>query len=204
MASTAPRDEAFADDLHLLEESVNRCREILGKLSAPSDLTGQSMDVSSPIELAELAASPHRLLGVSITVKGEGAEPAPQCPRNPGVLYGLGNLIENAVSFAGSAVEIRTAWTKSTVTIVISDDGRGFPPGVLVRIGEPYLSQRDGARRSEKAGGRLGLGLFIARSLLERSRATIRFENAAPPATGAVITVQWPRTAYEEGRRLDK
>ncbi len=204
MASTAPRDEAFADDLHLLEESVNRCREILGKLSAPSDLTGQSMDVSSPIELAELAASPHRLLGVSITVKGEGAEPAPQCPRNPGVLYGLGNLIENAVSFAGSAVEIRTAWTKSTVTIVISDDGRGFPPGVLVRIGEPYLSQRDGARRSEKAGGRLGLGLFIARSLLERSRATIRFENAAPPATGAVITVQWPRTAYEEGRRLGK
>lgn len=106
MAAVAPRDDAFAEDLHLLEELVNRCRDILGKLSAPAELTGQAMDVSSPVELAELAASPHRLLGVSITVKGEGTEPAPQCPRNPGVLYGLGSLIENAVSFAKSAVEI--------------------------------------------------------------------------------------------------
>ncbi len=204
MAAVAPRDEAFADDLHLLEESVNRCRDILRKLSSPAELGGQAMDVSSPVELAELAASPHRLLGVSITVQGEGTDPPPQCSRNPGVLYGLGNLIENAVSFAESAVEIRARWTRSTVTIVISDDGRGFPPGVLPRIGEPYLSQRDGARRSEKTGGGLGLGLFVARSLLERSRATLRFENAAPPSTGAIITVEWPRSAYEEGRRLDK
>ncbi len=204
MAAVAPHDQAFAEDLQLLEESVNRCRDILGKLSAPADLTGQAMDVSSPVELAELAASPHRLLGVSITVKGEGAEPAPQCSRNPGVLYGLGSVIENAVSFAKSAVEIRAGWTKSTVTIVISDDGPGFPPGVLPRIGEPYLTQREGARRSEKTGGGLGLGLYVARSLLERSQATLRFENAAPPLTGATITVEWPRMAYEEGRRLDK
>ena len=204
MAAVAPRDEAFADDLHLLEELVNRCRDILRKLSSPAELGGQAMDVSSPVELAELAASPHRLLGVSITVQGEGTDPPPQCSRNPGVLYGLGNLIENAVSFAESAVEIRARWTRSTVTIVISDDGRGFPPGVLPRIGEPYLSQRDGARRSEKTGGGLGLGLFVARSLLERSRATVRFENAASPSTGAVITVEWPRSAYEEGRRLGK
>ncbi len=204
MAAAAPGDQAFGDDLHLLEESVDRCREILGKLSATSDLTAHTMDVSSPVELAELAASPHRLLGVSITAKGEGTEPTPQCSRNPGLLYGLGNLVENAVSFARSAVEIRARWTKSTVTLVISDDGPGFPPGVLARIGEPYLSQRDGARRFDKAGGGLGLGLFIARSLLERSHATLRFANAAPPLTGAVITVEWPRGAYEEGRRLVK
>ncbi len=201
MAAEAPRDEGFADDLRLLEESVNRCRSILGKLSSPSDMSGQSMDVSSPVELAELAAVPHRQLGVPITVTGEGPEPAPMCARNPGVLFGLGNLIENAISFAESAVTISADWTRSTVTIVISDDGRGFPASVLSRIGQPYLSQRSGARRTEKAGGGLGLGLFIARSLLERSRATLRFANAAPPSNGAVVTVQWPRTAYEEGRR---
>ena len=72
MAAVAPRDEAFADDLHLLEESVNRCRDILRKLSSPAELGGQAMDVSSPVELAELAASPHRLLGVSITVARRG------------------------------------------------------------------------------------------------------------------------------------
>ncbi|HXZ15744.1 MAG TPA: ActS/PrrB/RegB family redox-sensitive histidine kinase, partial [Roseiarcus sp.] len=140
MAAQPPGDEAFADDLRLLEESVERCRAILGKLSAPSDLTGQSMDVSSPVELAELAAAPHRRLGVSITVTGDGPVPAPKCPRNPGVLYALGNLIENAVSFADQAVSIRADWTQTKVTIAIADDGRGFPASVLGRIGEPYLS----------------------------------------------------------------
>ncbi len=204
MAAQGSPNQEFADDLHLLEESVDRCRAILGKLSAPSDLSGQQMDVSSPIELAELAAAAHRLSGVTITVTGEGPEPAPKCPRNPGTLFGLGNLIENSVCFAEQAVAIRADWTKSTVTISISDDGPGFPQNVLTRIGEPYLSQRSGARRSEKAGGGLGLGLFIARSLLERARASLRFENAAAPATGAVITIQWPRAAYEEGRRREK
>ena len=203
MAAQAPPNESFADDLQLLEESVDRCRSILGRLSAPSDLS-QPMDISSPVELAELAAAPHRLLGVSITVTGEGPDPPPECARNPGMLYGLGNLIENAVSFANSTVEIRARWTRTSVTIVVSDDGRGFPANLLSRIGEPYLSQRDGARGAAKIGGGLGLGLFIARSLLERSQAALRFENAPPPLSGAVITVQWPRAAYEEGRRSGK
>ena len=204
MAAQPPRDEAFADDLRLLEESVDRCRAILGKLSAPSDLTKQSMDVSSPVELAELAAAPHRLPGVSIAVTGDGPDPPPKCPRNPGVLYALGNLIENAVSFADQGVSIRADWTQAKVTIAIADDGRGFPASVLARIGEPYLSKRDGARRTAKPGGGLGLGLFIARSFLERSRATLRFGNAVAPASGAVVTIEWPRAAYEESRREGK
>ena len=72
------------------------------------------------MELAEIAAAPHRLLGVTISVEGDGPEPAPRCPRSPGVLFGLGNLIENAVSFAEKEVAIRATWTKSTVTIAIS------------------------------------------------------------------------------------
>ena len=202
LADHPPAGKEFADDLTLLEQSVDRCRTILGKLSEPAALTGQrQMDISSPMELAEIAAAPHRLLGVAIAVEGEGADPAPKCPRNPGVLYGLGNLIENAVGFAEKAVAIRSTWSKSTVKIVIADDGRGFPPGILARAGEPYLSQRDGARRSGANGGGLGLGLFIARSLLERSGATLELANAPAPASGAVATVQWSRAAYEQGRR---
>ncbi len=203
MAAHPPPSESFGDDLRLLEQSVDRCRSILGKLSAPSELTDEEMEISSPVELVEIAAAPHRLLGVSITVEGEGPEPAPTCRRNPGLLYGLGNLIENAVSFAEKAVVIRASWTKSTVRIVIADDGRGFPPNILARIGEPYLSQREGAVRNEMAGGGLGLGLFIASSFIERSRATLRLANAAPPAGGAIATVQWSRAAYEQGRRAD-
>jgi two-component system, sensor histidine kinase RegB len=204
MAAERPADEGFREDLKLLEQSVERCRSILGKLSAPAGLSGQQMDISSPVELAEIAAAPHRPHGVLISVEGEGPDPPPKCPRSPGCLYGLGSLIENAVNFAESAVVIRANWTKSTVKITITDDGRGFPPNVLARIGQPYLSQREGARRKQGAGGGLGLGLFIARSLLERSRATLQFGNAVPPATGAVVTVSWPRAAYEEGRRPDQ
>jgi two-component system sensor histidine kinase RegB len=204
MAGEPHADEAFKEDLRLLEQSVDRCRSILGKLSAPADLSRQQMDISSPVEMAEIAASPYRQRGVEISVQGEGPDPPPKCPRSPGCVYGLGNLIENAVSFAENVVVIRASWTKSTVTITISDDGRGFPPNVLTRIGEPYLSQRDGARRKQEAGGGLGLGLFIARSLLERSRATLQLGNAAPPAKGAVVTVSWTRTAYEEGRRSER
>jgi two-component system sensor histidine kinase RegB len=201
MAAAPHADQAFKEDLGLLEQSVERCREILGKLAAPTGLTGQQMDISSPVELAEIAASSHRLHGVAISVEGEGPDPPPKCPRSPGVLYGLGNLIENAVSFAEKAVAIRTKWSKLAVTITIADDGPGFPSNVLARIGQPYLSQRDRARRKQEAGGGLGLGLFIASSLLERSRASLQFANADPPGRGAVVTISWPRAAYEQGRQ---
>jgi two-component system, sensor histidine kinase RegB len=194
--------EGSSDDLELLEQSVDRCRSILGKLSAPRELSSQALGFSSPLELAETAAAPHRLLGVSITVEGEGPEPAPKCPHNPGVLSALGSLIENAVGFAERAVTIRASWTKSTVGMVIADDGPGFPPDILARIGEPYLSQRDGARRTQGPGGGLGLGLFIASVFIKRSGGALHFENAKPPAKGAIVTIQWPRQAYEQGQGL--
>ena len=190
-----------SEDIHILEESVERCRAILGKLSSPGKLSDRPLDISSPVELAEMAAAPHRLLGVAITVTGTGFDPPPACPHNPGVISGLQNLIENAVSFAESAVTIRCSWTKTAVTIEIADDGAGFPANVLAREGEPYISQREAARRNEEAGGGLGLGLFIARTLLERSRATLTLANAKAPATGAIATVQWTPWAYVAGQR---
>jgi two-component system, sensor histidine kinase RegB len=190
------------DDLELLEQSVERCRSILARLSARRELSSHALGFSSPLELAESAAAPHRLLGVSITVEGEGPEPAPKCPHNPGVLSALGSLIENAVGFAEKAVIIRASWTNSTVGMVIADDGPGFPPDILARIGEPYLSQRDGARRTEGAGGGLGLGLFIASVFIKRSGGAIQVENAKPPAKGATVAIRWPRQAYEQGQGL--
>ena len=202
MAAQPAADKAASDDLELLEQSVDRCRSILGKLSAPRELSDQALEFSSPVELAEIAATAHRLMGVSITVEGLGPDPAPKCPYNPGVLSALGNLIENAVSFAERAVVIRASWTRSTVGIEIADDGEGFPPHVLARIGEPYLAWRDGPRRDQGAGGRHGLGLFIAGIFIKRSGGALEFANAKPPAKGAIVTVQWPRQAYEQGQGL--
>jgi two-component system, sensor histidine kinase RegB len=203
MAAQPHADEGFKEDLQLLEQSVERCRSILGKLSAPAGLSGEQMDISSPVELAEIVAAPRRLNGVDIAVEGQGSEPPPKCPRSAAILYGLGNLIENAVSFAEKSVVIRASWSHSTVQITIADDGGGFPPNVLPRIGQPYLSQRDRARRKQEAVGGLGLGLFVARSLLERSGASLQFANAPPPGKGAVVVVAWPRAAYEQSRRME-
>jgi two-component system, sensor histidine kinase RegB len=199
-AHPAPGEDS-SDDLQLLEQSVDRCRAILGKMSAPQELSSQALEFSSPVELAETAAAPHRLLGVSIVVEGEGPDPAPKCPHNPSVLSALGNLIENAVGFAEKAVMIRASWTRSTVGIVIADDGQGFPANILAQIGEPYLSQGEGPRPNQGAGGGHGLGIFIASVFIKRSGGTLRFANAKPPAKGAIVTIQWPRQAYEQGQR---
>ena len=200
MAAQSTPDKAASEDLQLVEQSVDRCRSILGKLSAPRELSSQALEFSSPVELAETAAAAHRLMGVSITVEGRGPDPAPKCPYNPGVLSALGNLIENAVGFAERAVVIRANWTRSSVGVEIADDGKGFAPGVLTRIGEPYLSEPEGLRRNQGAGGRLGLGLFIAGVFIKRSGGALEFANARPPAKGAIVSVHWPRQAYEHGQ----
>ena len=151
------------------------------------------MPLSSLIE--EIAA-PHREFGIDIAVSLEGTPPDPVGRRDPGIIYGLGNLVENAVDFASSAVTIRATWSTTRVHVEITDDGPGFPPDVLAKIGEPYISKR-GARRGSSDQSGLGLGLFIAKTLLERSGATLRFGNRLGEEGGAVVSAAWPRNRFE-------
>jgi two-component system sensor histidine kinase RegB len=116
------------------------------------------------------------------------------------VIYGLGNLISNAVDFALSKVEIRATWSGREVAVTIADDGPGISPLVLDALGEPYVTTRparhpDRARDGEPAG--MGLGFFIAKTLLERSGATVSLENRPAPASGAIVKVSWPRADFE-------
>jgi two-component system sensor histidine kinase RegB len=114
------------------------------------------------------------------------------------VVYGLENLIENAVDFARSAVSVTARWTADRVEIEIVDDGPGYAPDILMNLGEPYLTSRsDGRRIKGGEGGGLGLGLFIAKTLLERSGAAVTTTNVEPPATGARVLVSWPRSSFE-------
>ena len=190
-----------AEDLRLVEDQVARCRSILGKLSSPATIEASTLEETTLGELVEEIATPHRLLDVEIVVEREGPAPEPICRRNAGMIYGLTNLVDNAVSFAESRVAIRASWTSSIVKIVIADDGPGFPPQVLARLGEPYISTRAGARRREgEVMGGMGLGLFIANALLERSGASLKIANAPPSQTGAVATIVWSLAAFEQGR----
>src|SRR5262244_838793 len=184
-------DSPHADDIRLLREQAQRCSAILAKLTELS--TGAPFDSMKLSTLIEEVVAPHRNFGVAINVAlsaGEAAEPVGG--RNPAILYGLGNLLENAVDFAHERVEVAASWSKETVTVSIIDDGPGFPPEIIGRIGEPYVKGHRPQRMqaaSQSAG--LGLGFFIAKTLLERSGGQLAIENRVFPQRGAVIKVSW-------------
>jgi len=186
-------DPRVRDDVALLKSQSERCRGILKRLTNLSS-EGEAHMARLPFtSLVEEVVAPHREFGIDIRLapgRREGAEPVAR--RNPGVLYGLGNLVENAVDFARAAVTVEWSWDAARVRLAVTDDGPGYPSEIIDRIGEPYMTRRGGG----EAGGGLGLGLFIAKTLLERSGATITFSNASEPGKGAQVTVEWPREAF--------
>ena len=187
-------------DMKLLREQTQRCRDILAKLSAlPAE--GAPFDRPKLSVLIEEVVAPDRNFGIAIDVvlPGERAD-EPIAARSPAILYGLGNLVENAVDFAHAHVEVGLRWSEQDIAVTISDDGPGFPSEILARIGEPYVTSRrraqgEGQADSEETG--LGLGFFIAKTLLERSGATVDFLNRLPPEQGAVVRVRWPRQEFD-------
>jgi two-component system sensor histidine kinase RegB len=193
-------DSPHLDDVRLLREQAQRCRDILSKLTELS--TGEPFDRIPLPALIEEVVAPHRNFGIAIDVALQHEPAPPMGARNPAVLYGLGNFLENAVDFAQGRVEVTADWTEDDVAVTISDDGPGFAPEIMDRLGEPYV--RSSKRRRMNAGSEttgLGLGFFIAKTLLERAGATVDFENRRYPDRGAVIRVRWNRSNFE--RKLD-
>jgi two-component system, sensor histidine kinase RegB len=199
----AENNQASAD-IKTLREQAQRCRDILSKITQLS-ATGAPFDQMKLSTLIEETVAPHRDFGVEIKVRiavAGSKEPVGQ--RNPAILYGVGNILENAVDFARSTVEVNAWWNNDTVEIVISDDGPGFAPDILKRIGEPYLSRRRSTEETQGEHGGLGLGVFIARTLLERTGAKVSFSNRIFPDHGAVVQIVWPRSIFEADENRDK
>ena len=192
-----PTGSALADDVKLLREQVARCRGILAKLTSLGEEEAGFLETMTLGHLLEEVAAPQRSFGIDIEVRCTGDGPEPACRRNPGLLYGLANLVDNAVDFAASQVSIEARWTAAEVRIEIRDDGPGFAPDVLLRAGEPYVTTRGPGRGQGESGSGLGLGLFIAKTLIERSGAQLILSNAVSPAAGAVARIVWPRPAFE-------
>jgi two-component system sensor histidine kinase RegB len=197
LEKTVQDNPAIADDLRVMREQAQRCREILSKITQLNS-SGAPFDRMPLSTLIEETVAPHRDFGVAIKVRiaiTGAAEPAGM--RNPAILYGVGNILENAVDFARETVEVNAWWNADTVVISISDDGPGIPPDLLKRIGEPYLSRRRGADDAQGEHNGLGLGVFIARTLLERTGAKVSFSNRIFPDHGAVVQITWPRDRFE-------
>ena len=194
------------EDAMLIGAQADRCRDILQSMgrAGKDDLLLRQ----APIEaIVREAADPHLHRGKSVQFDIGPVEGAtltqPIVTRRPEIIHGLRNLIQNAVDFAKSEVSVELSWSDDAITVLISDDGQGFPQSVIGRIGDPYVRRRrhseDGARRPGYEG--MGLGLFIAKTLLERSGAQIDFANrrrhghaswTGQATGGAIVTVVWP------------
>ena len=197
VADSPEANAQVAGDIRILREQAQRCRDILSKITQLSS-TGAPFDRMKLSTLIEETVAPHRDFGVAIKVRiAVAGSKEPVGSRNPAILYGVGNILENAVDFARNEVEVNAWWNNDTVEIVVSDDGPGFAPDILKRIGEPYLSRRRVADDTPNEHTGLGLGVFIARTLLERTGAKITFTNRVFPEHGAVVQIAWPRDRFE-------
>jgi two-component system sensor histidine kinase RegB len=187
------------EDVELIIDQAERCRTILKQISQRRHMTDAAMARATLPGLIEEAAEPHRAGGIHIQCSssplagGSGDERAPDVLRKPEIIHALGAFIENAASFAAREVSVNARWSAEEVRIYITDDGPGFAPSVLAKLGEPYFSER----RIEQRGGGMGLGFFIACTLLERSGARVTPYNRQFPAKGAVVRIAWPRKAIE-------
>ncbi len=191
-------------DLSLIREQTTRCRDILGQLARIRQEDMEHIRTAPLLSILEEAAGPHEGSGKRIEyfINGEIVEgkdvPSPTFPRRPEIIHALRNIVQNAVDFARTTVWIEIEETSERLAIRIQDDGSGYSPDVMGRLGDPYLTTRRAKR--EQSGGYegMGLGLFIAKTLLERRGAIITFANGRPgqdSLSGAMVEIRWDAEA---------
>ena len=206
-----------AEDIALIRREAERCGEIMADLGRGG--RDDSQIRNAPLSaIVEEAAGPHRDRGKRVLIRIDGVmadephEDEPMAARSPELIHGLRNVIQNAVDFAASTVWVDIDLDAGELRIAVGDDGPGFSPDILPRLGEPYVStrHRGEGRESDSEYEGMGLGLFIARTLLERTGARVAFANGSdarrrrsadretplelthPP--GAIIEMIWPES----------
>ena len=214
-------------DLNLISMQVDRCKEILSNIGrrGKEDIFLRNMPIM--IVLQE-AVEPYLVENnrVFFSLNGNTGQDLenfnkdyqPLINRKPELIYGLRNIIQNAIHFSTTTVFLDVKYDSETIIFQISDDGNGFPAHLLDRIGEPFLiegieEEYFDISRPHYEG--MGLGLFIAKTLLEHLGGIVSFKNKGGNSshdngskeivlnkeisgTGAVVTVQFDRSDLEE------
>jgi two-component system sensor histidine kinase RegB len=188
------------DDADLLIAQAERCREILKRLAAtPDKATDEVHERLSLRALVQEVIEPHtsasKEVRVEAIVTGAKDVKTPDIRRLPEITHAFTTFVENAVDFAKSEILVSARFDAETITMEVRDDGPGFAPDILAKLGEPYVTSRPGAEGSRTGHIGMGLGFFIAKTLLERTGADVTFHNAKP--RGAVVAARWPRSLVE-------
>ena len=214
MADELKDQPELLEDANLIREQADRCRDILHEMgrSGKDDTFLQIAPISA---LVQEAMEPHMDRGKRIVPRingrindGPGADHM-LVARQSEIIHGLRNLIQNAVDFSASTVWVDIAWDKAHLKVHVGDDGPGYPAHLIGRIGDPFMRKRGHIDPARPGYEGMGLGLFIAKTLLERTGAQLTFangsewekENDVPVEkarpTGAIVEVVWDRKTLE-------
>lgn len=210
------------EDATLIRDQADRCRDILRSMgqAGKDDLHMHRAPIAA---IVREAAEPHADRGKELhydiaPIASTGTLPQPVIERRPEIIHGLRNLVQNAVDFAHANVWIDVFWDEKEISVRIIDDGQGYSPHVINRIGDPFLRFRRSNQPRNEASRRpgyegMGLGLFIAKTLLERSGAEMSFANASDPfevksnpgaRSGAVVEARWKRETISKQDESDR
>ncbi len=196
LARELPQGSPLAEDVALLTSQTERCREILARISRDPQEDDSAFAATTLSGIVEAAAQPYLIDDINLTIDVADAAlrgAQPRVARSPEIMQGLSNLIENAADFAQSEIQVKLDWDQRQVRVEVADDGPGIPSDILGALGDPYVTTRP------RSGG-MGLGVFIAKTLLERTGALVRFENRLGRGgriEGATVAVIWQRDVLE-------
>ncbi len=189
--------DSVREDAKLLLSQTARCREILQRLTEAPEAEDEMHARMSLVQLVNEVVEPHAEAPVRVeaVVTGAPGEGAPYVRRMPEVMRAMTSLVDNAVDFAASDVLVTARFDPQFVSIEVRDDGPGFAPDILTKLGQPYVTSRASGEGSRSHHSGMGLGFFIAKTLLEHTGASVEFRNGR--GGGAIVAARWPRATVE-------
>ena len=182
-------NKTVIQDIDLLSSQVERCNEILKRLSLNPNEEDDFIDVNLSIRdyIKEIVTSFKETSSKEFILDFEQDLNEKKMTKSIEIVYGLRNFIGNANKFSSKKIFITLKSDNEQTKVIIEDDGEGYPNDILSKIGEPYLKSFNYSNK-EKTG--LGLGIFIGKTLLEKNFALIDCRNSKTKS-GAKVSIKW-------------
>ena len=179
----------IAQDIELLSSQVERCNQILKKLSLNPNEEDEFIDEDLSIKdyLKEIILSFRETSDKEFILNFDQDSNSKKITKSIEIVYGLRNFIGNANKFSKSKIFINLKSNNENTEVIIEDDGEGYPNDILSKIGEPYLKALN---KTNKIKSGLGLGIFIGKTLLEKNFASINCRNSKT-RSGAEVVIKW-------------
>ena len=176
-------------DIELLVSQVDRCNDILKRLSLNPSVEDDFIDRNLSLNdyIKDIVNSFKEISDKKFVINTEQDYNSFEISKSIEIVYGIRNFIGNANKFAKKNVYITITSDSQKSSLSIEDDGSGIPKDILAKIGEPYIKSLKSKNKSRSG---LGLGIFIGKTLLEKNKAKLLIRNSETRG-GAEIKIEW-------------